>query len=72
MINYYIFHGDTFYVTTTPVEMSKAQLPNTYMYSGWSKSWSRFYKPTGCGINWFWVDINDVPKEYRANLLLLT
>ena len=72
MTNYYIFHGNTYYSTTKPIEMSKEQPPDTYMYSDWSHSWSRFYKPPKCGLNWFWVDIRDVPKEYRAKLLLLT
>ena len=72
MTNYYIFHGDTFYSTTKTNEMDKEYLPDTYMYSDWSKCWCRFYQPTDCSINWYWEDINDVPKEYRAKLLLLT
>lgn len=72
---FYLFNGNEYaeYGKSSEVDISSLiHQEGTYIYSDLSKGWGRFHQPQGCDLNWFWVSIEDVPKEYRAKLLLLT
>lgn len=75
MTIFYLFNGNEYaeYSKSSEVDISALiHQEGTYMYNDWSNQWSLLLGTRSFDPRWKYVNVSDVPKEYRAKLLLLT